>query len=131
MDLAPNRLRSSRPRVLVVDDHPLVRATIRRLLDAEFDIVGEAPDGERGLAMALALEPDVLVLDVELPKMDGFRVAARLNDLRSATRIVFVSVHPEHAFGGAGPPVGGTAYIGKTDLRTQLAPAVRVAAAGL
>ena len=65
--------------VLIVDDHPSFRATARLLLESEgFDVVGEAADGAAGLRDARALEPDLVLLDVQLPDIDGFEVAAQL-----------------------------------------------------
>ena len=62
--------------VLIVDDHPTFRATARMLLEAEgYDVVGEAPDGTSGIAAAWELHPDLVLLDVNLPDLDGFSVA--------------------------------------------------------
>ena len=65
--------------VLIVDDHPGFRASARMLLEAEgYDVVGEAGDGQAGLEAAAELHPDVVLLDIQLPDMDGFEVAAGL-----------------------------------------------------
>ena len=65
--------------VLIVDDHPSFRTSARRLLEAEgFDVVGEARDGHEAVAAAQQLQPDLILLDVQLPDLDGFEVAARL-----------------------------------------------------
>ena len=66
-------------RVLIVDDHPWFRATARLLLETEgYDVVGEAADGARRSTAAGRLQPEVVLLDVQLPDLDGFDVAARL-----------------------------------------------------
>jgi DNA-binding NarL/FixJ family response regulator len=66
-------------RVLIVDDHPIFRAAARQLLEVEgYDVVGEAGDGASALAAARELHPDVVLLDIQLPDLDGFEVAARL-----------------------------------------------------
>ena len=73
--------------VLIVDDNASFRATARRLLEAEgFDVVGEVRDGHSAITAAQELEPDIVLLDVQLPDLDGFEVAARLTarGLRSA-----------------------------------------------
>jgi DNA-binding NarL/FixJ family response regulator len=63
--------------VLIVDDHPSFRASARVLLEAEgFDVIGEAADGTSGIAEAKRLRPDLVLLDVQLPDIDGFEVAA-------------------------------------------------------
>ena len=65
--------------VLIVDDHPSFRASARMLLEAEgFDVIGEAEDGESALEAVRTLHPDVVLLDVQLPGIDGIEVAARL-----------------------------------------------------
>ncbi len=66
-------------RILIVDDHPSFRASARMLLEAEgFDVIGEAEDGESALEAVRTLRPDVVLLDVQLPGIDGIEVAARL-----------------------------------------------------
>lgn len=78
-------------RVLIVDDHAGFRARARQLLESEgYDVVGEAPDGTSGLAEAARLGPDVVLLDVQLPDLDGFEVA-RLLARRAAGAIILIS----------------------------------------
>jgi two-component system, NarL family, response regulator DegU len=77
-------------RVLLADDHARVRAGIRKLLNSTDDIqvIGEASDGEEAFRMAQELEPDVLLLDVEMPNMNGKEVAALLTENQSPVRIL-------------------------------------------
>jgi DNA-binding NarL/FixJ family response regulator len=78
--------------VLIVDDHPSFRQSARMLLEAEgFVVVGEAGDGQAGLEAARTLRPDVVLLDIQLPDMDGFRVADGLCVNGSPPAIVLVS----------------------------------------
>jgi CheY-like chemotaxis protein len=64
--------------VLIVDDHPTFRATARMLLEAEgYDVIGEAPDGTTAIMESRRLHPDLVLLDVNLPDLDGFQVARR------------------------------------------------------
>ena len=80
------------PTVLIVDDHPSFRVTARALLEAEgFDVVGEAEDGETALEEAARLHPDVVLLDVQLPGIDGFEVAARLTSWNGASPAVVLT----------------------------------------
>ena len=66
--------------VVIIDDHPSFRASARAILEAEgFDVVGEAADGSSGIAAARMLAPDVILLDVQLPDMDGFAVCRELH----------------------------------------------------
>ena len=124
----PKRVRF--PRVLVADDPPSMRETVRALLEEQFEVVGDAEDGKQALAMAMRLEPDVAVLDVDMPGLDGFAVATQLRASGSETAIVFLSVHGGEDFAREGAACGGLAYVVKTDLYTRICDAVRLAAAG-
>ena len=78
--------------LLIVDDHPSFRASARRLLEAEgYDVVGEAPDGHSAIDLVRALQPEVVLLDVQLPDIDGFEVAARLTNGGGGPAIVMTS----------------------------------------
>lgn len=80
--------------VLIVDDHPEFRACVLELLEAEgLEVVGQAVDGESAIAAAQALRPDVVLLDVRLPDIDGFEVARRLAALDAGQQIVLTSSH--------------------------------------
>ena len=73
-------------RILIVDDHPSFRASARALLEADgYEVVGEAEDGHSAVRAALALLPDIVLLDVQLPDIDGFEVASRLEVSTTAT----------------------------------------------
>jgi len=75
-----------RPTLLIVDDHPGFRSLARRLLEAGgFEVVGEAADGHAAIAAARTLRPDVVLLDIQLPDIDGFEVTALLRGPRAAT----------------------------------------------
>src|SRR5919204_3117353 len=80
------------PTILIVDDHPSFLATARLLLETEgFEVVGVARDGETAMAETLRLAPDVVLLDVRLPDIDGFEVAARLRAAGARSTIVLTS----------------------------------------
>ena len=86
--------------VLIVDDHPSFRASARRLLEAEgFNVVGEAADGREGIAAALELKPDLVLLDVQLPDLDGFEVAGRLAALGLPSAVVLTSTRNPAEYG--------------------------------
>ena len=86
--------------VLIVDDHPSFRAVAQMVLETDgFAVVGTASDGESGVAATLRLAPDVVLLDVELPDIDGFEVAARLREAGSPTAIVLASSRDSSDFG--------------------------------
>ena len=87
--------------VLIVDDHPGFRSAARALLEADgFEVVGEAADGESGLAAAARLRPGLVVLDVQLPDLDGFEVARRLAHAGDPPVVVLVSSRDRSAYRG-------------------------------
>jgi two-component system response regulator EvgA len=88
------------PRIVIVDDDPTFLATVRTLLEADgFDVVGEALNGVEGVATAEKLEPDLVLVDVNLPDIDGFEVVQRLADQGSALPVVLTSIRSESDFG--------------------------------
>jgi DNA-binding NarL/FixJ family response regulator len=103
--------------VLIVDDHPGFRSAARALLEADgFDVVGEAADGESGLAAAERLRPGLVLLDIQLPDLDGFAVAERLASSQSPPAVVLVSSRDRSAYRRrlAGSPARG--FVAKSDL---------------
>jgi DNA-binding NarL/FixJ family response regulator len=103
--------------VLIVDDHPSFRATARLLLEAEgWVVVGEAEDGERALIRCAELEPDVVLLDVNLPDIDGFAVAARLTAHDGAPAVVLTSSRDGTDFGPLVARSGARGFLPKADL---------------
>ncbi|MDP4536858.1 LytTR family DNA-binding domain-containing protein [Alkalimonas collagenimarina] len=86
-------------KVLLVDDEPLARSRMRRLLQAhaDVDLVGEAEDGQQALELCRSLQPDLLLLDIEMPTLSGLDVAKALSDVVVPPALVFVTAHPQHA----------------------------------
>jgi DNA-binding NarL/FixJ family response regulator len=105
------------PSVLIVDDHPTFRATAHALLEAEgFDVVGEAADGSSALEAAERLHPDVILLDVQLPDLDGFEVTSRLTADGNSARVVLVSSRDGADFGPLVERSGAAGFIPKAEL---------------
>jgi CheY-like chemotaxis protein len=103
--------------VLIVDDHPSFRAVAKMVLETDgFAVVGTASDGESGVAATLRLAPDVVLLDVELPDIDGFEVAARLRRAGSATAIVLASTRDGADFGSLVAESGARGFVTKAEL---------------
>jgi DNA-binding NarL/FixJ family response regulator len=104
-------------RVLIVDDHAGFRATARKLLvTSGYSVVGEAADGAQALVAVAELRPDVVLLDVQLPDIDGFEVAARLASNGHRPHVVLTSSRDAAEFGGLVLRSGATGFIPKAEL---------------
>jgi DNA-binding NarL/FixJ family response regulator len=117
-----------RKTVLIVDDHPSFRASARRMLEAEgYEVLGEAEDGSAALAAARRLRPDLILLDVRLPDIDGFEVTRRLLDAsRPNPQIVLTSSQDSFDLGEAIGASGARGFIPKGELTgTALAELLR------
>ena len=106
-----------RPRIVIVDDDPSFLATVRLLLEAEgFAVVGEALTGVDGVAAAAELEPDIVLVDVNLPDIDGFEVVERLADGRAAPPMVLTSIRSAGDFGDLIDASRADAFITKAEI---------------
>lgn len=106
--------------VLIVDDHESFRRTARALLEAEgFRVVGEAADGEEALRAAAELAPSLVLLDLQLPGMDGFEVAARLTAQPNAPAVVLVSSRDGSEFGALVEESGARGFVPKDELSAE------------
>ena len=107
----------TRPTILVIDDHGGFRATARRLLERDgWSVVGEAADGRTGLAAAASLEPDVVLLDIGLPDVDGFTVAERLATGAGAPSIVLISSRDAETYRERVRSSPAAGFVAKQDL---------------
>jgi DNA-binding NarL/FixJ family response regulator len=119
-------------RVLLVEDHRMVREALCEVLKKVPDIriVGEAGDAREALKLAVDLEPDVVVLDIRLPDVNGIEVAARLRDAGSRAKLVALSAFADKRFVTAMLRSGASAYVTKSAAGTELVQAIRAVAAG-
>jgi DNA-binding NarL/FixJ family response regulator len=115
----------ARVRVLLADDHKDFLRTVRGELDPEFEIVGTAENGEAAVQAVGRLDPDVLVIDISMPVLDGLQAAARLRDAKCRARIVFLTIHEHSDYISAAFAAGASGYVAKRHLGTDLAPAIR------
>jgi len=118
--------------VIIADDHPIFRRGLRQVLemDSKLKIVAEADDGEAALARIEELRPDVALLDVDMPGLDGFEVARRLRDLRLPVQVVFLTMHKDEHFLNSALDVGVKGYVLKDSAVTDIVNAVKTVAAG-
>lgn len=104
-------------RVLIVDDHQSFRTSARQLLETEgFTVVGEASDGRQAIMAAERLEPDVILLDVQLPDLDGFEVAARIAALGLRSAVVLTSSRSLREYGSLVAESPARGFIPKEEL---------------
>lgn len=119
-------------RLLIADDHPVVRAGLRGMLGAEpdFDIVGEAADGAGAADLAERLRPDVVLMDLRMPRVDGVTATARIRDRAPGVRVLVLTTYDTDADILRAVEAGATGYLLKDARREELFQAVRAAAAG-
>lgn len=109
-----------RPTVLIVDDHDAFRESASALLEAGgFDVVGEAADGEGAIAEAERLRPEIVLLDVQLPDLDGFAVAERLRTVPDPPGVVLISSRDASAYGSRVQAASALGFITKRELSGQ------------
>jgi DNA-binding NarL/FixJ family response regulator len=117
-------------KVLLVDDSEMTLALAKSVLSARCAVVGTATNGHAALEAAATLKPDVVVLDISMPGMNGFELATRLRAAGSTAQLVFLTVHEEKELILAARNAGAIGYVIKTRLASDLELAVREARAG-
>jgi DNA-binding NarL/FixJ family response regulator len=114
-------------RILLADDHALMLEGLTRLLAGEFEVVGTATDGRTLLTEAERLRPDVIVLDVGMPEMNGIEAARRLAKLLPSAKIVFITQQLDPAYLHAAFSAGAKGYVAKQSAANELVRAIRLA----
>jgi len=119
-------------RVLLVDDQALIREGLTIILDAQPDIkvVGQAADGQEAIDLASPLQPDVMLMDIKMPRMDGIEATRRIKEILPRTPIIILTTYAEDELVFEGIRAGASGYLLKDITRDQLAEAVRGAARG-
>ncbi len=122
----------SQIRVLLVDDHPVVRVGLRALLESEPDmvVVGEAGNGVQGLALAQELRPDVVIMDISMPEMDGLEATRQIRATCSDVQVLILTVHAQERYLFPVLKAGAAGYVLKSTVDTELVEAIRTVAAG-
>jgi DNA-binding NarL/FixJ family response regulator len=119
-------------RVLLADDHAIVRRGLRSLLETEphVSVVAEAGDGHEAVRLAEEHHPDVAILDIGMPLMNGIEVAARLRAMDQPPRVVVLSMHTDESYILRALAAGAQAYLLKDSTDEELLPALRAVASG-
>jgi DNA-binding NarL/FixJ family response regulator len=123
---------SPRLRLVIADDQPLLRAGFRAVLEAtgEMEVVGEAADGEQAVALARELDPDVILMDIRMPRLDGVEATRRLVDSGSRSRILVLTTFDLDEYVYAAVQAGASGFLLKDVEPAGLVDAIRVVAAG-
>ena len=120
----------ARRRVLVADDQAGVLSAVTALLGDSFDVIALVSDGRAALETTLKLEPDLVVLDISMPGMNGIEVAKELKRRAIKAKIVFLTVHEEPSILAACFAAGALGYVVKISMESDLIPAMKEALAG-
>jgi two-component system response regulator NreC len=134
VDTAPDTERAPglKIRVLLADDHTILRAGLRMLLDAQPDIevVGEASDGKQALAEAQRLQPDLVLMDITMPEMNGIEATRQIKRSLDTTRVLILTMHENEEYLFQVLRAGASGYILKEAAGTELISAIRIVFSG-
>ena len=113
-------------RILVADDNGMVRRSIRTMLDAidDVEVVGEAEDGQEAITLTEALEPDVVIMDISMPGVDGLKATEAIQALDTPTRVLILSMYATPTFVRQALRNGARGYVLKRTLSDELIPAL-------
>ena len=120
----------NRIRVLLADDHPDFLSAVSRLLETEYEVVQTVADGQAAIDEATRLNPDLLVLDISMPVLNGIEAAKQLKAAGFAGKIVFLTVHADADYVQATRAIGAQGYVVKSRLASDLLPTLREVSAG-
>ncbi len=112
--------------VLLADDHKVVRAGLKALLESagEVDVVGEASSGQEAVDKARSLEPDIVIMDLAMPGMDGIRATRRITDLGLPTRVLVLTIHDEDEYLQPALDAGAAGFLNKSVADTDIMGAI-------
>jgi two-component system, NarL family, response regulator DegU len=117
--------------VVLVDDHTMLRQGLRRALEAEgITVLGEAADGQDGVRVALAMKPDVVLMDVSMPTVDGIEATRQLLTANPEMRVVMLTMHIDREIFDSALKAGAVGYVTKDSSISEVVEAIRIAANG-
>jgi DNA-binding NarL/FixJ family response regulator len=117
--------RSGGSRVLLADDHEIVLEGLRRTLETEFEVVGAVADGLTLVMASQELKPDVIVIDISMPLMNGIEAARQIQKAGLTSKIVFLSMHPDVVYVSEAFRAGGSGYVLKSSAGIEIVKAIR------
>lgn len=118
--------------IVIADDHPVFRQGLRQLIesDAQFKVVDEAADGEAALAKLVASRPQIAVLDIDMPKLNGFGLARAIRAQHLPTEVIFLTMYKEEEFFNEAMDLGVKGYLLKDSAVTDILACIRAVTAG-
>lgn len=118
--------------ILIADDHPIVRQGLRQVIesDADLEVIAEASNGREALAEIQKHQPQIAVIDIDMPDLDGFQIALGISEKKIAVEIIFLTVHREESFMKKALSVGAKCYVLKDSAVTDIVSAIKAAHQG-
>jgi DNA-binding NarL/FixJ family response regulator len=122
----------SKPKLLIVDDHPVFRRGLREIIEERriFEVIGEAADGKTALELLADHKPDIIVLDIDMPRLNGLEMARHLQREKSPIRIVFLTMYKDEDLFNSAMDVGVKAYVLKENAGEEIIGALQKVAKG-
>jgi DNA-binding NarL/FixJ family response regulator len=120
----------NKPRILVADDHRVVAEGLRGLLEPHFEVVGIVADGHELLAAAKKLDPDVVVLDISMPSLNGIEAACQMRSAKCRAKVIFLTMHREITYATRALEAGASGFVLKHSAASELVTAIEEALKG-
>lgn len=119
-------------KLIIADDHPIVRRGLRQVIESDLNllVLGEANDGEEAIALIEELQPQIAILDVDMPNMDGFAAVREIQKKRLPVKIIFLTIHSEEDLFHDAMDLGANGFLLKDNAISEITNAVKAAAEG-
>jgi DNA-binding NarL/FixJ family response regulator len=119
-------------RIVLADDHPIFRKGLRDTIEEhdEFKVIAEVGDGKSALDQILRLKPDIAIVDIDMPRLDGLDAAREVKKLELPTKIIFLTMHTDSEFFDAAFAAGGQGYILKDSVEDEIVGGIRAVCSG-